>query len=378
MNPTIRRIVLVLAVVVGGFLTIRLMNFLMVWSLYSWFFQTIRSASGMPDTLNGAFSIWFVAITLMLLPTFFSVLFFKSSPRKVMTIAAAVSAWLVLVYFMSLPQEGRFFNPMTGQAMYRYARTSDGKIDLFPLGYNFHPRYGTKLELVTPEVVKEIDLKTAEAIAEQEREKERQKQVAEVALQLVQKEQELVQQRAQVLRQEEGLRIQATQASLRKKQKLAQLVHVDRSVQLIKYPSWVVKVVHTELETTGPAEFDVDTLEQWLHPNQMAKDKYVFSSWTGLAGRNMIYVRLKESGMIVNSLGFRDLEAIQARGGQFFRQHFGRKHLYAWKSVVENKEGYLYVPYLVGYDSFVILDWGWVDNIHGQWDENVVALLFKK
>ena len=208
MNQVVRRILIAVVVLIGGFLTLRLLDLLLVWSLYSWFFQTIRNASGMPDTLNGAFSIWLVAITLMLLPTFFSVLFWKRDPKKVALIVTAVSAWLVVVYFLSLPKEGRFFNPMTGKAMYRYSYTPDGKIDFFPPGYNFHPRYGTKLELVTPELVKEMDRKAEEEKAAREREekrlkevaaqeKERERQAAETALRLAQKEQELAQQRAQ-------------------------------------------------------------------------------------------------------------------------------------------------------------------------------------
>jgi peptidyl-prolyl cis-trans isomerase A (cyclophilin A) len=230
-NKIIRRIVTVIAVVVGGFLAFQLLDLLMVWSLYSWFFQTIRSLSGMPDTLNGAFSIWLVAITLMLLPIFFSVLFWKRDLKKVLLVVSTVSAWLVIVYFISLPQEGRFFNPMTGQTMYSYARTPDGKIDLFPLGYKFHPRYGIKLELMTPEVVREMDRKVTEAIAAKEREqqrqeaevvaaqeRERQRQANEAAaaqvrereereaqakLQPAQREQELAQQRARVKEREE-------------------------------------------------------------------------------------------------------------------------------------------------------------------------------
>lgn len=203
MNQAIRRTLIIAGVIVGGFLTIRLLDLLMVWSLYSWFFQTIRNASGMPDSLNGAFSIWLVAITLMLLPTFISVVFWKRSPKKVFIVVGAVSAWLLISYFMSLPKEGRFFNPMTGQPMYRYARTSDGRIDLFPLGYSFHPKYGTKLKMVTPELIEEMDRKVEEKKVAEEREKERQRQATENALKLAQQEQELAQKRAQAKEQEE-------------------------------------------------------------------------------------------------------------------------------------------------------------------------------
>lgn len=173
MNETVRRILVGVAVVIGGFLAFRLLNLLMVWSLYSWFFQMIKSAAGIPDTLNGAFSIWLVAITVLLLPTFFSILFWKRDPKKVALIVGAISAWLVVVYFISQPKEGRFFNPMTGQAMYRYSPTPEGKIDLFPLGYKFHPRYGNELQLVTPHLVREMDKKAAEEKTRQEQERQK-------------------------------------------------------------------------------------------------------------------------------------------------------------------------------------------------------------
>lgn len=220
MNQALRRVLFLVVVVVGGFLAFKLFDLLTVWWLYSWFFQAIRNASGMPDTLNGAFSIWLVTITLMLLPTFLSVVFWKRDPKKVLLVVSAVSVWLVIVYFMSLPKEGRFFNPMTGQAMYRYSLTPEGKIELFPVGYKFHPRYGDVLQPVTPELIKEMDQKAEEAKALEERvrlqkieeekaEREKERREKEVTLQLAQTEQEILQQK--VLAQEQEKREKATQ-----------------------------------------------------------------------------------------------------------------------------------------------------------------------
>lgn len=220
MNQALRRVLFLVVVVVGGFLAFKLFDLLTVWWLYSWFFQAIRNASGMPDTLNGAFSIWLVTITLMLLPTFLSVVFWKRDPKKVLLVVSAVSVWLVIVYFMSLPKEGRFFNPMTGQAMYRYSLTPEGKIELFPVGYKFHPRYGDVLQPVTPELIKEMDQKAEEAKALEERvrlqkieeekaEREKERREKEVTLQLAQTEQEILQQK--VLAQEQEKREKAAQ-----------------------------------------------------------------------------------------------------------------------------------------------------------------------
>lgn len=266
MNQAVRRILIAVAVLVGGFLTLRLLDLLMVWSLYSWFFQTIRNASGMPDTLNGAFSIWLVAITLMLLPTFFSVLFWRRNPKKVALVVTAVSAWLVVVYFLSLPKEGRFFNPMTGKAMYLYFITPEGKIELFPLGYKFHPRYGTKLEWVTPELVKEMDRKAVEEKAAREREekrlkevaaqeKEREKQAAETALKLVQKEQELIQQRAQEAREEEARKERGAQARAKLEQDRQELAQQRAQAREAEEREAQIKTATSSIRTATEKPF---------------------------------------------------------------------------------------------------------------------------
>src|SRR3989344_8235408 len=48
------------------------------------------------------------------------------------------------------------------------------------------------------------------------------------------------------------------------------IIHVDRTIRPT-YPNWVKKVMHPKLELTGPGEFDVFKLQQWLHPDQDRK-----------------------------------------------------------------------------------------------------------
>ncbi|MEK7628964.1 MAG: hypothetical protein AAB394_00375 [Patescibacteria group bacterium] len=230
MNPVVRRVLTIVTIVLAGFLILQLASVLMAMSIYSWFFQTIRNASGMPDALNGAISIWLVAIVLMLLPTFFSAIFFRKTLKKVLIVAGALSGWVLIVYFMSLPKEGQFFNPMTGQTMYRYARSPDGKIDLFPLGYKFHPRYGTELELVTPEIIKEIDRKATEAVMNQEKEQERQR-LMNLNLQNAQREKELAQQRAEASERREKEARAKLQFSQREKELAQQRAEAKESEQ---------------------------------------------------------------------------------------------------------------------------------------------------
>ncbi len=154
MSPLARKITYTVTAVVGAFLAIRLLGLLMLWPVYSWFFQTIRNASGMPDLLTGAVSILFTAIAMLVLPIMLSAIFWRHNTQKVLIVAGALSVWLVVLYFISQPKAGQYFNPMTGQAMFKYSKTPDGRIELFPLGYEYHPRYGNKLQIVTPEVIK--------------------------------------------------------------------------------------------------------------------------------------------------------------------------------------------------------------------------------
>jgi hypothetical protein len=48
------------------------------------------------------------------------------------------------------------FDPNTGQPLKRYYRAADGTITLFPLAVQFHPQYGTELDIITPEVAGEF------------------------------------------------------------------------------------------------------------------------------------------------------------------------------------------------------------------------------
>src|ERR1700688_2132013 len=97
------------------------------------------------------------------------------------------------------------------------------------------------------------------------------------------------------------------------------IIRVDRSVRPV-YPEWVKKVMHPELEGTGPAEYDLAKVEQWFHDEQ-TKD--------GMVG-NRIYEHLKSNNMLDSCLGLRDLEEIQKKGVTFFREPFKGKVVFGW------------------------------------------------
>lgn len=139
-------------------------------------------------------------------------------------------------------------------------------------------------------------------------------------------------------------------------------IRVDRSVKP-SYPDWTKKVMHPELESTGPAEFDISKLELWLHEDQKG----------GWVKGKTIYECLKKKEMLEGCLGLTDLEAIKAKGLASFRQHFSGKAVFGWKSVVRNAGGNLNVPYAIGLVDEVVVSWYWLVHV---WSASNPALRF--
>lgn len=132
------------------------------------------------------------------------------------------------------------------------------------------------------------------------------------------------------------------------------IIRINRSVKPT-YPDWVVKVLHPELEMTGPAEYNAAKLEQWLHDDQ--KD----GGW--IRGQK-IYEHLKNNNMLESCIGLADLLAIQAKGIYFFRKHFAGKMVFGWKSVVRSRFGNLRAPCLCESGDEVYLHWR---GLEGAW-----------
>lgn len=130
------------------------------------------------------------------------------------------------------------------------------------------------------------------------------------------------------------------------------IIRVDRSVRPT-YPDWVDKVMHPELESTGPTEYDLATaVSLWRHDGQKG------SRCTG----QVIYDHLKGSGMLASCLSLQDAVEIQKKGVAVFRQVFGNNFVYFWKSVVQYRGSRrLDVPYLFVGGGEVVLSWYWLD-----------------
>jgi len=141
-------------------------------------------------------------------------------------------------------------------------------------------------------------------------------------------------------------------------------VRVDRSRPT--YPNWVKRVLHPELEGTGPAWYNLRFgVEQWLHTGQKS----------GVVRGQVIYDHLSSTNELAIHLGLVDLLAIQAKGITTFRALFRGKAVFAWKSVVGHRDGGLAVPYLCCDDGDEMLHWLWLDGYWGCWSP---ALRFRK
>lgn len=146
-------------------------------------------------------------------------------------------------------------------------------------------------------------------------------------------------------------------------------VRVDRSLRPA-YPDFVEKgYVDTEefirLEQTGPTEYQLSSLSLSLHPKQEED---------GVATGHEVWKYQKELG-IEDCLSLRDLEEIQKLGLATFRKYFKNKEVFAWKSVMPNGHDTLFVPYLFGNGSQVILYWRWIGDV---WNANRPVLRFAR
>ncbi len=164
-------------------------------------------------------------------------------------------------------------------------------------------------------------------------------------------------------------RLQRSEAELVLKEKpvpapepiIDSIILVDRSIRP-SYPDWMKEVMHPELESVGPAEYDISAIEQWLHYGQ--KDgKYIEG--------NKIYNHLKKTDTLKTCLGLRDLEEIQKKGIAFFRKHFKGKVVFGWAGIVRYRNGDLCVPCLCEHDGRVLLNWRWSDD---AWHDDNPAL----
>ena len=80
----------------------------------------------------------------------------------------------------------------------------------------------------------------------------------------------------------------------------------------------------------GPPEYDLATVELWLHKGQESARRVgnLIKKGRGVTG-SLIYEHLLKNNMLVSSLGFADGLEIQKKGILVFRKFFNGKGLYS-------------------------------------------------
>lgn len=135
------------------------------------------------------------------------------------------------------------------------------------------------------------------------------------------------------------------------------LIRVDRAVRPV-YPDWAdAKWINAPefiaLEKIGPAEYALPSINLWLHDGQKNG---------GVTTGNRIYDDLKSNNMLEGCLGLADGLAIQQKGIEVFRKFFGGKAMFLWKSVVQYRVGFLFVPFLIEFGGLVVVLWHWLGH----------------
>lgn len=130
------------------------------------------------------------------------------------------------------------------------------------------------------------------------------------------------------------------------------IFRVDYSIKGT-YPDWMKKRMHPEFDRVGTVEHHLDRVNLWLHPDQENG---------GSVGGEALYEHIKKNDILSTCLAFRDLEEIRKLGIEVFRKYFRGKAVFAWKDVVQDRNGDLYVPVLYVSVGRVVLDWSWLGN----------------
>jgi hypothetical protein len=130
------------------------------------------------------------------------------------------------------------------------------------------------------------------------------------------------------------------------------IIRVDHAVRPIYpiwiRPEWINSSEFIALEGTGPTEYNLGTVQLWLHEEQER----------GMMGGHALRVHLKSNDMLGGCLGL----AIQQKGIKIFRQFFHYKVVFLWRSVVWLPGGKASVPFLMEDGDKVVLRWRWLDR----------------
>lgn len=136
------------------------------------------------------------------------------------------------------------------------------------------------------------------------------------------------------------------------------IIHIDRAAA-VPYPDWVKDVLHPTIERNAPAEYDLADIKLWLHDGQQ--------EGKSVLGHTIYEHLLQQKGVLDNYLSLSDGLAIQQQMNvAIFRKVFRDNYVFLWGSVVRDRDGVLFVPYVCVRNGQVLVYWCWFDhNFHG-------------
>lgn len=134
----------------------RLLDLLMLWGLFNSFTSRFRGLGITNDYLVNAMSVAMMTIVALLIHHLVWKFILRRTQEGTLIFGAAITAWMLLMYFISVPKTGEYFNPVTGQPRFVYTVLPSGEIDIKPLGYKYHPKTGEEMNPLTKEVVKQL------------------------------------------------------------------------------------------------------------------------------------------------------------------------------------------------------------------------------
>ncbi|HEY0908563.1 MAG TPA: hypothetical protein VGE35_04445 [Candidatus Paceibacterota bacterium] len=122
----------------------------------------------------------------------------------------------------------------------------------------------------------------------------------------------------------------------------ATVMRVDRSKRPV-YQTWVKEVLHMDLESDGPDEFDFT--------------KVTFSPRGEAGGIQVWYEGLKAAGQLAGSLGLSDLQAIRKGYWHEFAKVLGDRSVWGLKSAVRRGLSTYFAPVMTTYRGKVNIRW---------------------
>ncbi len=127
----------------------------------------------------------------------------------------------------------------------------------------------------------------------------------------------------------------------------ANLIRVNRTHKP-EYPPNIRRILHSELELSGPTEYDLTQIELWRHRGQEGTNVIVGTA---------IYDHLELTNSLRYHFTLLDLITVKEKGATYFRTHFAGYVIFAWASTAEDHTLRKFTPYLCEQGDGIILDW---------------------